>query len=201
MMERTSVLIFLLSILFSTPVTTSLNLNVYIDVPFPQLQSNIFQLSQFAEIAAWSQLPSDLGSEIQSVKSISSSASSFLLLGSEALYLFTPSFTPSSEDSIFVRLDEKLNISISTPMKMLTNIGGINGSLDSNFLVMDSQGFYLCDETLFSFCSHNLFDSSLSIGVINDLAVFPGGVLLGGEGGLFILSLMPFQIVNANAFR
>lgn len=184
--------------------------NVYVDVPFPQLQADIWQASQLPEVAAWHQLPEDL-EQIQQVKAAYSSSwsSYYFLLASESLYLFSPSLS-APESSSFVRVDDKFNITITTPMIMLTDAP--NPSTQDYFLVIASEdGAYVCDQSLDSAspCTFQSF-AGTNIGQVNDLAALPGNIVaIGAEGGLFLFNLVTLEIdaediptgpVNAVAF-
>jgi len=149
----------------------------YVDAPYLQLNSTIYQLNQLPPLANWLQLP-PLGAGIRQLELLE--GSTFLLLGSNSLYVFSPL---NEADQQFVQIDTKLEITVVNDSRIFVG----NQSSSSSFIVVAvPTGVYVCSSSLDTACSFVAYE----LGSVNDVAQSPiDGIVIGAAAGKFFSRL------------
>jgi len=83
----------------------------YVDVPFPQLNSTIYQFPNYKPVAAWYSLPSEFSDDL--IQDIAYSSDVALVLGSSSLWFF------KLDTMTFARADTLYSLSIKLGSKVL----------------------------------------------------------------------------------
>eukprot|EP01102_Stenamoeba_stenopodia_P019004 TRINITY_DN7060_c0_g4_i2.p1 TRINITY_DN7060_c0_g4~~TRINITY_DN7060_c0_g4_i2.p1 ORF type:complete len:802 (-),score=153.57 TRINITY_DN7060_c0_g4_i2:157-2529(-) len=166
--------VFSLTVLFVAIATEAVappSAPMYKDVPFPQLNSTVFQFPNYRPVEAWYSLPSEFSDDIiQDMAYSSSEPDLALLLGSSSLWMFDLSSLS------FTRLDEQANLPIQLGTRILTDGSG-------TIFVVAPNGVYQCYMYGCSF-------SSFALGTVNDIAFYvqSSDLIIGSDNGLFFFS-------------